>query len=144
MNFLSFGNEDRKWLRPTTLDELLQIKAKYPESKLVGGSTELQIEVKFKSAKFPLSVYVGDIKELYQISLPTKNKDSLEFGANLPLQELEVLCQVLSEDLGKERSGPLKAIADQLRYFAGRQVRLVILFYSSFCLKELIRLFEQK
>lgn len=32
--FLAFGNEERTWLRPTSLDMLLEIKSKYPEAKV--------------------------------------------------------------------------------------------------------------
>jgi xanthine dehydrogenase/oxidase len=29
------------WLRPTTLQELLELRKTYPEAKLVGGNTEV-------------------------------------------------------------------------------------------------------
>ena len=29
------------WIRPTTLDELLELKTKYPQAKLVIGNTEI-------------------------------------------------------------------------------------------------------
>lgn len=45
---LAFGNKRKKWFRPVTLQQLLEIKSVYPSAKLIGGSTETQIEVKFK------------------------------------------------------------------------------------------------
>jgi xanthine dehydrogenase/oxidase len=40
---LRFGSAERTWLRPTTLQQLLEIKKIVPEAKLVGGSTEVQM-----------------------------------------------------------------------------------------------------
>lgn len=121
---LKYGNSERQWLRPTSLEQLLDIKAAYPNAKLVGGSTEIQIEVKFKAAKYPVSVFISDIEELFAFSPPTPTKRAFEFGANLPLAELEDLCKEISATLEPELRGPLDAISTQLRYFAGKQVRL--------------------
>ena len=95
--------------------------------KLVGGSSEIQIEVKIKAAKYPVSVYIADIPELYALDLPSPNegKHELRFGANLSLSELEIICKTLSTTLPAESSGPIIAIRTQLRYFAGFQVRNV-------------------
>jgi xanthine dehydrogenase/oxidase len=37
---LAFGNKRKKWFRPTTVEQLLEIKSAYPSAKLIGGSTE--------------------------------------------------------------------------------------------------------
>ncbi|KAI7195865.1 hypothetical protein KC316_g4490, partial [Hortaea werneckii] len=63
---LAFGNKRKRWYRPTTLQQLLEIKSAYPSAKIIGGSTETQIEVKFKAMQYTASVYVGDIPELRQ------------------------------------------------------------------------------
>lgn len=36
------------WIRPTSLDELLDAYKKFPEAKIVGGNTEVGIEMRFK------------------------------------------------------------------------------------------------
>ncbi|KAF7324796.1 Xanthine dehydrogenase/oxidase [Mycena kentingensis (nom. inval.)] len=122
---LAFGSPSRKWLRPTTLDQLIAIKAQYPDAKLVGGSSELQIEVKTKGASFPVSVYVSDIAELRGIWPPTAGRHTFEFGANLSLAELETQCKSFLATLDPKISGPIEAIRTQLRYFAGLQIRNV-------------------
>ncbi|PIO38487.1 hypothetical protein AB205_0077270 [Aquarana catesbeiana] len=38
---LCFKGEDVMWLQPSSLDELLNLKARYPEAKLVVGNTEV-------------------------------------------------------------------------------------------------------
>ena len=41
---LAFGNDRKRWYRPITLQQLLEIKHAYPSAKIIGGSTETQIE----------------------------------------------------------------------------------------------------
>jgi xanthine dehydrogenase/oxidase len=122
---LSFGNKRRIWVRPTTLDQLLRIKQALPQAKLVGGSSEVQVEIKLKAAPYDVCVYVADLPELLNVELPTAGRRSLIVGANVPLSELEKVCQMLYAELGPEMAGSLEAIRYQLRYFAGRQIRNV-------------------
>ena len=37
---LAFGNKRKRWYRPVTLKQLLEIKSAYPSAKIIGGSTE--------------------------------------------------------------------------------------------------------
>lgn len=122
---IAYGNAKRLWVKPSTLDELLRIKAAYPSAKLVGGSSEVQIEIKFKSAPYDVCVYAGDLPELQQVELPSASSPKLVFGGNLPLIEIERLCERLYKDLGEGKASALEAIRHQLRYFAGRQIRNV-------------------
>ncbi|KAJ5156616.1 hypothetical protein N7492_009419 [Penicillium capsulatum] len=119
---LVFGNKRKKWYRPVTVDQLLQIKHVHPDAKLIGGSTETQIEIKFKAMRYATSVYVGDIPELRQFAF---HVDYLEIGANVSLTDLEHICEEAAQRYGPARSQPFEAIKKQLRYFAGRQIRNV-------------------
>lgn len=94
----------------------------YPSAKIIGGSTETQIEVKFKAMQYTASVYVGDIAELRQYKF---EDDYLEVGGNVTLTDLEDLTQEAIKHYGKERGQPFEAIHKQIRYFAGRQIRNV-------------------
>ncbi|KAJ6490221.1 Molybdopterin-binding domain of aldehyde dehydrogenase-domain-containing protein [Mycena vitilis] len=122
---LKFGSASRQWLRPTTVAQLLAIETQYPDAKLVGGSTEIQIEVKLKAAAYPVSVFVSDIAELHGLWPPTATRRTVEFGANLSLADLEVGCKRLVAELDPQLSGPIEAVRTQLRYFAGLQIRNV-------------------
>ena len=135
---LTFGSSsERMWFRPVSLSQLLEALDFFGEGgdgyregkgvKVVGGSSEIQIEVKIKAAKYPINLYVADIPELYALDLPSlsKEKYELKFGANLPLSELETTCKSLSATLPTQSSGPIAAVRAQLRYFAGFQVRNV-------------------
>lgn len=119
---LVFGNKWKKWYRPVTLQQLLEIKNVCPHAKLVGGSTETQIEIKFKAMQYDPSVYVGDIAELRSYSF---HHDHLRLGANVSLTDLEWICDEALNRYGPVQGQPFAAIRKQLRYFAGRQVRNV-------------------
>lgn len=119
---LSFGNKRKTWLRPVTLDQLLQIKSVYPDAKIIGGSTETQIEIKFKQIKYPISVYVGDIAELRQYAF---HDDHVEIGGNVVLTDVEGICEKAMKHYGPVRGQVFEGILKQLKYFAGRQIRNV-------------------
>jgi len=119
---LAFGNKRKRWYRPVTLEQLLEIKSVYPSAKIIGGSSETQIEIKFKAMQYPVSVFVGDIPELRQFSF---KDDHLEIGGNVVLTDLESIALKAVEHYGPERGQVFAAIHKQLRYFAGRQIRNV-------------------
>ena len=119
---LAFGNKRKKWYRPVTLEQLLKIKSVHPSAKVIGGSTETQIEIKFKGMHYTASVYVGDIAELRQYSL---KDDYVEIGGNVVLTDLEDICVKAIKHYGPVRGQPFAAIHKQIRYFAGRQIRNV-------------------
>ncbi|GAA5990705.1 hypothetical protein JCM10908_003197 [Rhodotorula pacifica] len=129
---LKFGSELRNWYRPITLEQVVQLKKAIPDAKLVGGSSEVAIEVGIKGSHYPACIYISDVPELAQVSLPDTSSSStssdsklpvLGFGANLTLSDLERVVRDLIATLPKEQTGVLRAIRDQLRYFAGRQIR---------------------
>ena len=119
---LAFGNKRKKWYRPVTVQQLLEIKSAYPSAKIIGGSTETQIEIKFKAMQYTASVYVGDIAELRQYAFKA---DHLEIGGNVSLTDLEDICLKAIGHYGPVKGQPFKAIHKQIRYFAGRQIRNV-------------------
>ena len=119
---LAFGNKRKRWYRPVTVKQLLEIKSAYPSAKIIGGSTETQIEIKFKAMQYTASVYVGDIAELRLYSF---KDDHLEIGGNVVLTDLEKICEEAIEHYGPIKGQPFKAIHKQIRYFAGRQIRNV-------------------
>ncbi|OAK98017.1 xanthine dehydrogenase [Phaeosphaeriaceae sp. SRC1lsM3a] len=119
---LAFGNKRKKWFRPTTLQQLLEIKSVYPSAKIIAGSTETQIEIKFKGMNYNASVFVGDIPELRHFKF---HEDHLEIGGNVVLTDLEQICEDAVKHYGETRGQPFATILKQIRYFAGRQIRNV-------------------
>jgi xanthine dehydrogenase/oxidase len=119
---LAFGNKKKRWYRPVTLQQLLEIKSVYPSAKVIGGSTETQIEIKFKAMQYAASVFVGDIAELRQYSF---KDDHLEIGGNVTLTDLESISKEAIKHYGPEKGQVFAGIYKQLKYFAGRQIRNV-------------------
>lgn len=119
---LAFGNKRKRWYRPVTLEQLLEIKSVYPSAKIIGGSTETQIEIKFKGMQYTASVFVGDIPELRQYSF---KDDCLEIGGNVVLTDLEAIALEAVKHYGPVKGQVFTAIHKQLKYFAGRQIRNV-------------------
>lgn len=121
---LAYGTEEKVWVRPVTVQETIQILSQYPSARLVGGASEVQVDVRFKGTQFPLSIFVGDIEELAQISTTTKDSliTELVVGGNASLSDIEAECLRLIPSVG-QRGSVLEAIAKVLRYFAGRQIR---------------------
>jgi len=121
-----YGNEKKVWFRPTTIEQLVDLKHAYPSAKIVAGNSEVQVEVKFKHEKYAVSVYVGDIEGLKGFSID-EVKGEVIIGGNISLTVLEKACLEGYNKLGK-RAFVLEAIRKQLRYFAGRQVCCLYLF----------------
>ena len=120
------------WHRPTTLTRLLSLKKAHPEARLVGGNTEVGVEVKFKHAKYPVLVAPTHVSELNSVELSPEG-DALILGAAVTLATLERTCAALAADLPAERTSGLVAIKEQLRWFAGPQVRNVSSIGGNVC-----------
>lgn len=123
---ICYGDENTLWFRPTTLQELLQLKSAFPSAKLVSGSSEVTIEQRIKGSEWNVLVYIGDITSLTS-SIPqdfSELNNHLVLFANTSLTEVERICQEGYRQLG--RGGMvLEAMRRQLRYFGGRQIRNV-------------------
>jgi xanthine dehydrogenase/oxidase len=53
------------WLRPTSLKDLLHLKLKYPEAKIVVGNTELGVEIKFKKCNYPVMIQPTKVRKTF-------------------------------------------------------------------------------
>jgi len=122
MKPLFFGNKRKRWLRPTTVQQLVDIKSAYPSAKLTAGSSEIQIEIRFKALQYALSVYTGEIEELKKCEM---KEDALEIGANITLSQMQEFLAKAEKHFGGEKGQTCSALLHQLRYFAGPQVRNV-------------------
>ncbi|PWY69068.1 xanthine dehydrogenase [Aspergillus heteromorphus CBS 117.55] len=121
---LCYTDERKAWLRPVSVEQTLDILARCPSATLVGGASEVQVDIRFKGADFAVSVFVGDLAELAQIRPVETNGvlTELVIGGNASLSDIEAECHRLIPTLGP-RGSVLSAAAKVLRYFAGRQIR---------------------
>jgi xanthine dehydrogenase/oxidase len=119
-----YGDETKVWLRPVNLEQLVELLRIYPSAKLVGGASEVQIEIRFKASNFSVSVFIGDIEGLRTMNIPQdlSRMTELVLGGNTYLSDIESACYDLFPKLG-QRGSVLAAVAKVLRYFGGRQIR---------------------
>ncbi|XP_051880287.1 xanthine dehydrogenase/oxidase-like [Pristis pectinata] len=119
---LVFRGDRVTWIQPTTLNELLALKAKYPEARLVVGNTEVGIEMKFKNMLYPVILAPTHIPELNS----TQRTDTgILFGAACTLTYVGSVLKEAVDELPGYRTEVFKAVLEQLRWFAGQQIRNV-------------------
>ncbi|XP_071457326.1 xanthine dehydrogenase/oxidase [Marmota flaviventris] len=119
---LRFEGERVTWIQASTLRELLELKAQHPDAKLVVGNTEIGIEMKFKNMLFPLIVCPAWIPELNTV---THGPEGISFGAACPLSSVEKILVDAVAKLPAQKTEVFKGFLEQLRWFAGKQVKSV-------------------
>ncbi|KAK6925645.1 Aldehyde oxidase/xanthine dehydrogenase, a/b hammerhead [Dillenia turbinata] len=128
LNMKGFGG--LKWYRPLKLQHLLELKARYPDAKLVVGNTEVGIEMRLKKIDYKVIVSVAYIPELNTLRI---KDDGLEIGAAVRLSEFrKVLKKVAAERAAYETSA-CKAFMEQIKWFAGTQIRNVASVGGNIC-----------
>ncbi|XP_053697545.1 xanthine dehydrogenase [Sabethes cyaneus] len=119
---LVFRSKTTGWYRPTRLDQLLALKKKHPDAKIIVGNTEVGVEVKFKHFEYPVLANPTQIAEMTRID---KLTDGLRVGSSVTLMEME---RVMKEEIATRpecETRLYRAIVDMLHYFAGKQIRNV-------------------
>ncbi|ALC47458.1 ry [Drosophila busckii] len=119
---LLFRSERVSWHRPTTLEQLLQLKAAHPAAKLVVGNTEIGVEVKFKHFLYPVLINPTKVPELLEVR---ETEESIYFGAAVSLMDIDALLRQRIEELPEEQTRFFQCAVDMLHYFAGKQIRNV-------------------
>ncbi|XP_060647418.1 xanthine dehydrogenase [Drosophila nasuta] len=119
---LNFHSDRVSWYRPTTLQELLQLKAQYPAAKLIVGNTEVGVEVKFKHFLYPVLINPIKVPELLELR---ETDESIYFGAAVSLMEIDAYLRRRIEELPEEQTRFFQCTVDMLHYFAGKQIRNV-------------------
>ncbi|XP_067010051.2 xanthine dehydrogenase [Anabrus simplex] len=110
------------WYRPTNIDDLLTLKAKFPQAKIIVGNTEVGVEVKFKNCLYPVLIQPSHVAELTTISAV---ESGLCVGASVTLSDME---NALKEQINTQpdhKTRIFRAIIDMLHWFAGKQIRNV-------------------
>uniref|UniRef100_A0AAX7VVT5 Xanthine dehydrogenase n=1 Tax=Astatotilapia calliptera TaxID=8154 RepID=A0AAX7VVT5_ASTCA len=119
---LCFHGERMTWLQPDSLDEFLNLKWKHPDARVVVGNTEVGQSVKFKNMVYPVILAPTFIPEL---SAVTHAEDGIVFGAACTLSHMAVVLRQAVESLPPHKTEVFLAVLEQLRWFAGVQIRNV-------------------
>ncbi|XP_022086122.1 xanthine dehydrogenase/oxidase-like isoform X2 [Acanthaster planci] len=118
----TFSSDNLTWLRPTTLQQLLDLKVEHPEAKMVVGNTEVGVEVKFKDQVYPLIIDVNHIPELIRIDTTPAG---VRVGASVSLTSLDLYLKQIIQTQPEHKTRVFAAIVEMLRWFAGHQIRNV-------------------
>ncbi|CAH2076757.1 unnamed protein product [Thlaspi arvense] len=124
------GKGGLTWYRPVSLRNLLELKANFPDAKLLVGNTEVGIEMRLKRLQYQVLISVAQVPELNELNV---NDNGVEVGASLRLSELlSVFRRVVKERPAHETSA-CKAFIEQLKWFAGTQIRNVACIGGNIC-----------
>ncbi|XP_062236272.1 xanthine dehydrogenase/oxidase [Platichthys flesus] len=119
---LCFHGSRVTWLQPVDLQEFLLLKWKSPLAKVVTGNTEVGIEVKFKNLLYPVILCPSFVSELNSV---THTDDGVVFGASCTLSHMGAVLRQAVETLPPHQTEVFLAVLEQLRWFAGKQIRNV-------------------
>ena len=104
------GEEGQTFLRPTSLDELLELKDKHQaQAELVGGATEIGVYINKQHRRYALLVSTEGVRELARIE---KSDAAFTIGGGATLTAIE-----------EALAGEYPMIDKMLWAFASRQIR---------------------
>uniref|UniRef100_A0A3Q3WQX2 Xanthine dehydrogenase/oxidase n=1 Tax=Mola mola TaxID=94237 RepID=A0A3Q3WQX2_MOLML len=119
---LRFHGERAVWLQPNSLDEFLRLKWEHPNARVVVGNTEVGIEVKFKNMVYLVILAPAFVPELNSV---THSEEGIVFGAACTLSHMGAVLREAVETLPLHQTKVFLAVLEQLRWFAGMQIRNV-------------------
>lgn len=117
-----FKGERVMWIQPTTLQELVALKSQYPNAKLVVGNTEVGIEMRLKNMLYPVILAPAWIPEMNAVQ---QTETGITFGAACTLSSVEEVLRKAVAELPSYKTEIFQAALEQLRWFAGPQIRNV-------------------
>nr|XP_018916770.1 PREDICTED: xanthine dehydrogenase [Bemisia tabaci] len=120
--FFMVKGQDVTWYRPSKMEDLLALKAKYNHAKIVVGNTEVGVEVKFKKCSYPVIIHPVQIKELSSFEI---KESGVQVGASITLSDLENNLKAVISQQPSYKTKIFKAIVKMLHWFAGKQIRNV-------------------
>ncbi|MFN8610838.1 MAG: xanthine dehydrogenase molybdopterin binding subunit [Vulcanimicrobiota bacterium] len=106
---LDYVNDGQRYLRPTSLEALLAMRAQHPEAELVCGATELGVYINKANKRYPLLISTDGVAELTAIQ---RTPEALLVGAAASLTALEESLQ-----------GEFPQLQKMLLVFASRPIR---------------------
>ncbi|MFA7479155.1 MAG: xanthine dehydrogenase molybdopterin binding subunit [Vulcanimicrobiota bacterium] len=106
---VGYQNSEQKFLRPNSLEQLLDLLAQHPEAEMVCGATELGVYINKAHKRYPTLISTEGVPELTAI---THTPEALVVGAAASLTALE-----------ESLNGEFPEIKKMLLVFASRPIR---------------------
>ncbi|NXV76184.1 XDH oxidase, partial [Atlantisia rogersi] len=119
---MCFKGERVTWIQPATLKELVALKSQYPNAKLVVGNTEVGIEMRLKNMLYPVIIAPAWISEMNAVQ---HTETGITFGAACTLSSVEEVLKKVVTEIPCYKAEVFHAVLEQLRWFAGPQIRNV-------------------
>jgi xanthine dehydrogenase small subunit len=98
-----------RYVRPASFAEALELRAAYPDARLVAGSTDWGVELNIRHARAELTIGIDRLEELREFSV---GPAGIDLGAALSLSEIEA-----------RLAGRVPLLADVFPQFASRLIR---------------------
>jgi xanthine dehydrogenase small subunit len=100
---------DGSYVRPPTLDQVLDLLARHPDARPVAGSTDWGVELNIRHARAELTIGIDRLEELRTFAV---NEDHVDLGAALTLSEIE-----------RALAGSIPLLDEVFPQFASRLIR---------------------
>uniref|UniRef100_A0A8C0N417 Aldehyde oxidase n=1 Tax=Canis lupus familiaris TaxID=9615 RepID=A0A8C0N417_CANLF len=117
---LTFQGERTTWIAPVTLNDLLELKANFPEATLIMGNTTVGPSIKFRDEFHPVFISPLGLPELYFVDC---TDDGVTIGAGYSLAQLNDALHLIVLEQPKEKTKTYSALLKHLRTLAGAQIR---------------------
>ncbi len=98
-----------QFFNPTTVQQLIDLREQFPDAPLVGGGTELGVDISKHGRRFPVLIATRGVAQLRKI---VRSEGRWHVGAAATLMEI-----------GEALGGTIPAIDEVLRWFGSRQIR---------------------
>lgn len=109
LSAVEYGCGEQRFWRPTSLSELLELRALHPEASLVCGATEIGVYINKANRRFPALISTEGVPELNRIE---RSEEGLLVGAAASLTALE-----------ESLDGDYPQLSKMLAVFASRPIR---------------------
>ena len=105
----ALDSDQGSYVRPTRLDQVLELLAEHPEARLVAGSTDWGVELNIRHVRAALTIGIDRLEELRTLSVGDTH---IDIGAALTLTEIE-----------RGLAGSVPLLAEVFPQFASRLIR---------------------
>lgn len=118
------------WHRPASLAAFLALKKAHPDCKIIVGNTEVCLEMKFRGFVYPVMLSPTHVPELNAIS---ETATAVVVGASVTLTKMGDYLKALVAKLPESKTRVFRAVLENLRWFAGEQIRNVSAIGGNVC-----------